>query len=64
MLQCVRTLISFFFYLFFLIQYFFSFEFSFLFMIFDDEEAHDCGHMTCHMMWDHKPKLWEKGLKE
>ena len=45
---CVRTNIFLFLYLFFLILYFFSFEFLFLFI--DDEEAHDCGHMTCHMM--------------
>jgi len=30
------------------ILYIFSFEFLFLFI--DDEEAHDCSHMICHMM--------------
>jgi len=44
MLWCAWTLTFFFvFYLFFLIEYFFSFDF-------DDEEACDCGHMTCHMI--------------
>ena len=33
-------------------------------MLFDDEEAYDYGHITCHMIWDHRPRLWEKGLKE
>ena len=23
---------------------------DFIFLFIDDEEAHDCGHMTCHMM--------------
>jgi len=44
----VRTNIFLFLYLFFLILYFFSFEFIFLFV--DNEEVHDCNHMTCHMM--------------
>jgi len=25
-------------------------DFIFLFLFIDDEEACDCGHMTCHMM--------------
>jgi len=55
-LWCVWELIFFFFfYLFFLILYFFSFEFLFLF-IFDNEEAHDCSHMTYHIMWGHRPR--------
>jgi len=44
----VRTNIFLFLYLFFLILYFFSFEFIFIFI--DNKEAHDCNHMTCHMM--------------
>jgi len=37
--------------------------FIFIF-IFNDEEAHDYGHMTCHMMWYHMPRLWEKKLEK
>ena len=54
MLWCVWGLtFFFFFYLFFLILY--SSEFLFLFI--DDEEAHDCSHMTYHMMWGHRPRV-------
>jgi len=34
------------------------------FIIFDDdnEEAHDCGHMTYHMIWGHRPRVGWSGL--
>ena len=44
----INQIFFFFFYLFFWILYFFSFDF--LFFLFDNEEVHYCGHMTCHMM--------------
>jgi len=43
---CIRTNI--FLFLLFIFLDFFSFKFFFLFI--DNEEAHDCGHMTCHIM--------------
>ena len=49
--------------------YFSWFNISFLLILFyfifiDDEEAHDCGHMTYHMMWGHRPRLGKSGLEE
>jgi len=41
---------------------FFLIFFLFL-LLFDDEEACDCSHMTCHMMWGHRPRLWKKRLE-
>jgi len=34
----------------------------FLFLL-DNEEVCDCGHMTCHIMWGHKPRFSESRLK-
>jgi len=34
--------------------YLFSY-FTFLFH-FVNKEAHECGHMTCHMMWGHRSR--------
>jgi len=53
---CLDTNIFLFLLSIFLDLIFFSFDF-------DDEEACDCGHMTCHMMWGHRPRLWEKELE-
>ena len=30
---------------------------------FDDKEIYDCSHMIYHMIWGHRPRLWEKGLE-
>ena len=53
---CLDTNIFLFLLSIFLDLIFFSFDF-------DDEEACDCGYMTCHMMWGHRHRLWEKGLE-
>ena len=42
---------------------FLFFWYFFVFLFFDDEEACDCGHMTCHMMWGHRPRLEQKRLE-
>ena len=26
-------------------------------LLFDNEDACDFSHMTCHMIWDHRPRL-------
>ena len=51
------------FYLFFLILYFFSFEFLFPFYWWWRGTWHH-SHMTGHMMWCHRPKIWWKDLKD
>ena len=52
----------FYFLLFFLILLFFFFI---LFSWKDDEEGTWQGsHMTCHIVWCHKPKTWWKGLED
>ena len=38
--------------------------FYFIFILFDNEEAHNCGYMTYHMMWGHRPRLGKSWLKE
>jgi len=35
-----------------------------IFLCFYNEEACDCGHITCYMMWGHRPRIWEKELEE
>ena len=52
---CLDTNIFIFLLFIFLDLIFLFFWFSFFFI--DDEEACDCGHMTYHMMWGHKPRL-------
>ena len=46
----------------FLLSIFLDLIFLF-FWFFDNEEACEWGHMTCHILWGHRPRLWEKGLK-
>ena len=41
------------------LTFFIIIYFSFI----DDEEACDCGHMTYHMMWGHRPRLGKSGLE-
>ena len=56
------TLTIFYFLLFFLILLFFFFI---LFSWKDNEEGMWQGsHMTCHMVWHHKPRTWWKGLED
>jgi len=44
--------------------YFSWFNISFLLIfIFDDEEACNYDHTTCHMIWGYRPRLWKKGLE-
>ena len=35
-----------------------------IFLFFDNEEACDCNHMTCLMIWDNRPRLGKIELEE
>jgi len=35
-----------------------------IFLFFDNEEIHDCSHMTYHMMWDHRSRLSKSWLEK
>jgi len=48
----------------FFIFIFLDLIFLFFWFYFDNEEVHDWSHMTCHIMWGHRPRLWKKELKE
>ena len=40
------------------------FSFSFSFLLDDEKSTWHCSHMTCHMMWCHRPRRWWKDLED
>ena len=60
---CLDTNIFLFLLSIFLDLIFLFFWFWFWFSFIDDEEACDCGHMTYHIIWGHRPRLGENGLQ-